>query len=237
MSLTYEQYANDLCAKMGWAPVIQNIDAIVAWAASENSQAVFNPLDTERVENPDSNYNSAGVKNYPTLVEGLQAVYDTLTNGLYTNLVNSFKFQNSSGVTTQQIDDSPWGSKNVVGVLAEVVADRAGYYARLVNEGSVSDPQPVEPAPTVNPTPAPAEPAPVVVQGFTFPDVAVTTDPTPVERVKAIQSLLVLSGLHLAVDGVFGPITEGAVKSFQGSHGLSVDGIVGPLTYPVLLAL
>jgi peptidoglycan hydrolase-like protein with peptidoglycan-binding domain len=40
--------------------------------------------------------------------------------------------------------------------------------------------------------------------------------------------------LGLAVDGLFGPLTEAAVKSFQEGAGLTVDGIVGPLTWNAL---
>ena len=40
--------------------------------------------------------------------------------------------------------------------------------------------------------------------------------------------------LGLAVDGVFGPITETAVKEFQEGAGLVVDGIVGPATWAAL---
>ncbi len=36
------------------------------------------------------------------------------------------------------------------------------------------------------------------------------------------------------IDGVFGPTTTAAVKSFQQGEGLAPDGIVGPLTWAAL---
>ncbi len=41
-------------------------------------------------------------------------------------------------------------------------------------------------------------------------------------------------GLHVAVDGEFGPATEAAVRNFQEAHGLAVDGVVGPATWSAL---
>src|SRR5271157_5605996 len=40
--------------------------------------------------------------------------------------------------------------------------------------------------------------------------------------------------LGLAVDGVFGPQVETAVKQFQQGAGLTVDGIVGPAAWAAL---
>jgi zinc D-Ala-D-Ala carboxypeptidase len=40
----------------------------------------------------------------------------------------------------------------------------------------------------------------------------------------------------LTVDGVFGPDTQAAVRSFQAKYKLSVDGIVGPDTWNALIA-
>ena len=39
------------------------------------------------------------------------------------------------------------------------------------------------------------------------------------------------SALSLYVDGIFGPLTEEAVKKFQSEHGFSPDGIVGAKTW------
>src|SRR5436190_14834551 len=51
------------------------------------------------------------------------------------------------------------------------------------------------------------------------------------EFVRWIQSSLnKLNGAGLAVDGIVGPITRWAVRSFQQQQGLVVDGIVGPQT-------
>lgn len=48
-------------------------------------------------------------------------------------------------------------------------------------------------------------------------------------EVKELQKLL-----HLYEDGIFGPLTEEAVKEFQKANGLTVDGIVGDNTWAKL---
>lgn len=49
------------------------------------------------------------------------------------------------------------------------------------------------------------------------------------EEVKALQRRL-----NLAVDGIFGKLTEEAVREFQRAYGLTADGIVGQQTWQAL---
>ena len=53
---------------------------------------------------------------------------------------------------------------------------------------------------------------------------------------KQIQRALAGAGLGVAVDGVYGHVTEEAVREFQKTRQLKVDGIVGPATMALLLA-
>ena len=53
--------------------------------------------------------------------------------------------------------------------------------------------------------------------------------------VRPLQQLLRARNHPVAVDGIFGPQTESAVKAFQQSKGLAADGIVGPQTWPRLV--
>ncbi|MFI4990546.1 MAG: peptidoglycan-binding protein [Solirubrobacterales bacterium] len=48
------------------------------------------------------------------------------------------------------------------------------------------------------------------------------------------QVEMLQEALGISADGVYGPETEEAVRSFQSAHGLAVDGIVGPATLAAL---
>ncbi|NHA68932.1 peptidoglycan-binding protein, partial [Phycicoccus flavus] len=54
-------------------------------------------------------------------------------------------------------------------------------------------------------------------------------------RVRTAQYLLRQRGYSLSADGIFGSGTDGVVRSFQSSRGLSVDGIVGTNTWTALV--
>src|SRR5687767_3144027 len=54
-------------------------------------------------------------------------------------------------------------------------------------------------------------------------------------RVSSVQFLLRDRGFGVTADGIFGPLTDGAVRQFHGQNGLVVDGIVGNQTWPALI--
>jgi peptidoglycan hydrolase-like protein with peptidoglycan-binding domain len=53
--------------------------------------------------------------------------------------------------------------------------------------------------------------------------------------VRTLQDLLRERGHTVSVDGIFGPLTDQAVRDFQQAKHLSVDGIVGPKTWGALV--
>ncbi|MFG6149203.1 C40 family peptidase [Halobacillus sp. B23F22_1] len=55
------------------------------------------------------------------------------------------------------------------------------------------------------------------------------------DDVKAVQTDLEAEGYYTStLDGIFGPLTEDAVRDFQADQGLAVDGLVGPETESAL---
>jgi peptidoglycan hydrolase-like protein with peptidoglycan-binding domain len=53
--------------------------------------------------------------------------------------------------------------------------------------------------------------------------------------IRTLQFLLRARGHNLAVDGIFGPITQAGVKAFQTSKGMTANGIVSPQTWSALI--
>jgi peptidoglycan hydrolase-like protein with peptidoglycan-binding domain len=57
-----------------------------------------------------------------------------------------------------------------------------------------------------------------------------------VQEEFAFRNLSGIPGTGLAIDGVFGPKTDAAVRGFQQALSIAVDGIVGPVTWRALVS-
>lgn len=82
----------------------------------------------------------------------------------------------------------------------------------------------------VGPAPQPGPPAPSP-SGSSRPTIRRGSTGTDVTY---LQQRLRVFNYNVATDGIFGPMTESAVRSFQASNGLAVDGIVGQQTWAAL---
>ena len=134
--VTYQQIS--LAAlKWGKYPTSENnVHSLVTWAVSENSlrstrfKALWNPWDTTEPMPGAFNFNSAGVKNYPSIEVGLDAFIKTLTNGYYEPIIHNLLVSAPPAITCASICASPWGSQPTSELLLQVMKDW-NYYATL----------------------------------------------------------------------------------------------------------
>ena len=99
-----------LLQKLG-APVTKaNLAVLSAWAQAEGSNARNNPFDTTQQAAGATAFNSVGVRNYLSPQQGLDATYQTLTNGRYPDIIAALKKGNDPAGVADAIGASPWGS-------------------------------------------------------------------------------------------------------------------------------
>ena len=78
---TFGHWATLLLTQLGSPTCQDNLTVIVTWEVAEGTAAAFNPLATTHDFPGVTDFNSVGVKNYPTLSAGLQATIETLRLG------------------------------------------------------------------------------------------------------------------------------------------------------------
>jgi hypothetical protein len=107
---TPDEFAKGLLDKLGAEHTQANIDAIKIWAKKEGGGVwgakggAYNPLNTTLKMDGASNFNPAGVKNYQSMEQGIEATYQTLTGNAsesrgYDKIVSLMR----SGASREQI--------------------------------------------------------------------------------------------------------------------------------------
>jgi hypothetical protein len=106
---TQDTYYAQVLSGIG-APVTQaNLNALKAWQQAEGSTARWNAFNTTQPSRTTgtTNYNSIGVKNYPTQKTGVDATVATLKLPYYVDLVGALK-NNNQDAFIQALVASPW---------------------------------------------------------------------------------------------------------------------------------
>jgi hypothetical protein len=88
-------FISAVLADMGAPATTANVNSIAAWFPHEfpswPPSAQFNPMATTQQMPGSTQYNSAGVQNYPDAKTGATATAQTLTNGKYPNIVKALR--------------------------------------------------------------------------------------------------------------------------------------------------
>jgi hypothetical protein len=114
-------YAQALLTHGGWPVTDENRVALVAWMQAEGSKALNNPLATTQPYAGATDFNSAHVKNYKTLTDGIDATVKTLKNGKYPGIVAGLANGTSAETIASAVVASPWGTGPAVRALVPQV--------------------------------------------------------------------------------------------------------------------
>lgn len=97
-------------SRLGCHDTPDNLEALQVWQRAEGGSATFNPFNTTQPYAGASDYNSVGVKNYPSEAAGIDATVQTLNNGHYYDIVRWLRNGGNGREVCQAIDASVWGT-------------------------------------------------------------------------------------------------------------------------------
>jgi peptidoglycan hydrolase CwlO-like protein len=135
---TYGAWAGAFLGTMGVSGCHSNMVAVVSWQVAEFTQAAWNPLATTYPMAGSTLYNSAGVRNYVSAGQGLEATRLTIRGGMtqygYGRIVSSLSACADPMTTARAINASSWcrgcaGGTYVVGMVPKVEANYSTYAA------------------------------------------------------------------------------------------------------------
>lgn len=135
--MTREQWAEAFLTGIRAPASKRNKLVIVSWIQAEGGTARWNPLNTTHDAPGATDYNSVGVKNYPTYAVGLQATIDTLNYGAdrhrFGYRIIRHRLRSGAGAigTLRAIEKSEWGTGGLALACLPWVKARWSYYRNL----------------------------------------------------------------------------------------------------------
>ncbi len=106
----------------------KNMVAMLAWIGGEGTKAKNNPLATTRNGFGGTEFNTTGVKNYPTFSNGIRATMATLNLTYYTAIRDALKKGDNIQHVVWAVEASPWGTHSLP--WRDALANREIYEAK-----------------------------------------------------------------------------------------------------------
>lgn len=137
MTVSYGEWASAFLSALGAPASRNNLVAVVAWEAAEGTQATWNPLATTKDWPGATTYNSHGVRNYPSMSDGIGATIATLElpNRGYEPVLANLRRSADPMDTGRAINRSLWcsgcaGGSYVIGIIPAVEEYYDSYASR-----------------------------------------------------------------------------------------------------------
>jgi hypothetical protein len=113
---TREDFARALLPKIGARATKRNLVALVAWQRAEGIAGVWNPLGSTLDMPGATDFNSVGVKNYVSFLQGVEATARTLNYGAdrglygYRAIRKRLRGNSFAWLTLRAVEKSAWGT-------------------------------------------------------------------------------------------------------------------------------
>ena len=114
--MTREEWAKRFLGRLEAPTNRANLYAVVSWIQAEGGTARANPLNSTLYKPGSTVFNSAQVRNYPSVEVGLEAAIETLQYGAerdlygYRPIKRNLKRGRRAGKTLRAVEASEWGT-------------------------------------------------------------------------------------------------------------------------------
>jgi len=115
-SASDKKFYEELLKKVDAPVTDENLKFFYAWRQSEGKAGKNNPFNTTKKMPGAWNFNSVGVKHYPSKEDGMEATVKTLKNGYYNCILNGLRNNiGANRISTECISDlKTWGTGDLV---------------------------------------------------------------------------------------------------------------------------
>lgn len=131
--MTRGQFAHRLFKRLGVPKTLHNRRALAAWIQSEGGNARNNPLNTTQDWDGATNFNSVGVKDYPSEEAGVAATAKTFgwTGHNYEAILRDLRQNADAEETLDAVAASDWGTGALPHTILEEIRRQPDYLRTL----------------------------------------------------------------------------------------------------------